>query len=186
MDPLIVSVTGAHSGIGKTTLCTILLKEFRGFGAIKFTKTPFAASLTEDINILKKTGKDTALFLESGAEKVIWLQSPYEGLQNIMEHAISKMTRFSRVIVEGNSPVDFLNPHLVVFIIGTEGYLKPSAEKVLKKADIIIINSEQKTHIPDFLIPLIRKNAAVFRIDLKKRLGELNEFLFSVKERINR
>lgn len=184
--PLIISVTGAHSKVGKTTLCSILLKELKGFGAIKFTKTPLYSSLTEDPEILKQNGKDTALFLESGAEKVIWVRSPYDGLGNTLETAVGRLIDCRGIIVEGNSPVDFLNPHLVVFIIGADGRLKSSAEKAAKKAGIVIINSKKKAEKPGSLTPLIRKNAKVFRIDLTERKGEMNEFLSSVKEKINR
>ena len=89
--PKIISVTGAHSMVGKTTLCSILINEFRGFGAIKFTKTPLYASLTDDIKILNQKGKDTGIFLESGAERVIWIQSPYYELENILKTALGKM-----------------------------------------------------------------------------------------------
>src|SRR3989338_4069034 len=122
--PKIISVTGAHSRVGKTTLCSILLNEFKGFGAIKFTKTPehrqtevkkirssedknFSTSqlpnfpsskvtnseLIEDLNILNQKGKDTAIFLESGAERVIWIQSPYYELENILKTALGKIDR---------------------------------------------------------------------------------------------
>lgn len=182
----IVSVTGAHSKVGKTSLCSILLKEFKSLGAIKFTKTSLYTSLIEDINILNQRGKDTAIFLESGAKKVVWIQSPYNELEKILQIAISKMIDLKGVIVEGNSPVDFLNPHLVIFITELKEQLKPSAIKVGEKADIVIINSKKQSKEHDFLAPTIRKNAKVFWIDLKERKGELEEFLSFVKERINR
>lgn len=182
----IISVTGAHSKVGKTTLCSILLKELKDLGAIKFTKTSLYTSLIEDINILNQRGKDTALFLESGAERVVWVQSPYNELKNVLEIAISKMVDLKGVIVEGNSPVDFLNPHLVIFITEPKGQLKPSAIKVGKKADIVIINSKKQTKEPNFLTPIIQKNTKVFWIDLRERKGELEEFLSFVKEKISR
>jgi molybdopterin-guanine dinucleotide biosynthesis protein len=72
----IISVTGAHSGVGKTTLCAILLNRLAGFGAIKFTKTDMFTSISEDPETILKHGKDTAIMSEAGAEKVIWIQSP--------------------------------------------------------------------------------------------------------------
>lgn len=183
--PKIISVTGAHSRVGKTTLCSILLNEFKGFGAIKFTKTPLYASLTDDINILNQKGKDTAIFLESGAERVIWIQSPYYKLENILKTALGKMADLEGVVIEGNSPVDFLNPHLIIFIIGVDGEIKPSALEVSKKADIIIINSEKHVKELSFLSTVGRKGAKVFYINLLNRKGELDEFLCFVKEKIN-
>ena len=183
--PKIISVTGAHSRVGKTTLCSILLNEFKGFGAIKFTKTPLYASLTDDINILNQKGKDTAIFLESGAERVIWIQSPYYELENILKTALGKMADLEGVVIEGNSPVDFLNPHLIIFIIGVDGEIKPSALEVSKKADIIIINSEKHVKELSFLSTVGRKGAKVFYINLLNRKGELDKFLCFVKEKIN-
>lgn len=183
--PKIISVTGAHSRVGKTTLCSILLNEFKGFGAIKFTKTPLYASLTDDINILNQKGKDTAIFLESGAERVIWIQSPYYELENILKTALGRMADLEGIVIEGNSPVDFLNPHLIIFIIGVDGEIKPSALKVSKKADIIIINSEKHVKELSFLSTVGRKGAKVFYINLLNRKGELDKFLCFVKEKIN-
>ena len=44
----IISVTGAHSGVGKTTLCSILFENLNGFGGIKFTKTSLYTSVIDD------------------------------------------------------------------------------------------------------------------------------------------
>ena len=183
-SPKIISVTGAYSGVGKTTVCSILLKELKGFGAIKVTKTPLYTSLVEGIKMLEKKGKDTAIFLESGAERVLWIQSPYNELESVLNAALSRIADIKGVIIEGNSPVDFLNPHLVVFIIGEKGKIKPSAFKICKKADAIIINSEKQTTHRAFL-EKCPGAVKVFRIDLLKKKGEINEFLFFVKERIS-
>ncbi len=185
MKPSIISVTGAHSKVGKTTTCSILLKELKGFGAIKFTKTSLYTSINEDLAILSEKGKDTAKYLESGAERVVWIKSSYSELGNALEVAFGKLADLKGVIVEGNSPVDFLNPHLVVFIVGPQGQLKTSAVKTGAKADIVIINSKKQAKKSDFLAPMIQKNAKVFWIDLKEMKGELNEFLSFIKERIN-
>lgn len=182
----VISVTGAHSKVGKTTLCSILLKELNGFGAIKFTKTSLYASVVEDINILKQKGKDTSLFLESGAERVLWVQSPYNELENVLEIAISKMIDLKGVIVEGNSPVDFLNPYLVIFIIGTKEECKPSAVEIIGKADIVIVNSEKQAKQHTFSSEICRKDAKVFRIDLIKMKGEIDGLISFVKERVGR
>jgi hypothetical protein len=88
------------------------------------------------------------------------------------------------VVIEGNSPVDFLNPHLVIFVVGQDGQIKPSAMRVSKKADIIIINSEKQTKNPHFLTPLLRENTKVFFIDLIKRKGEIDKFISYIKKYI--
>ncbi len=181
----VISVTGAHSGVGKTTLCSILLRELKGFGAIKFTRTPLYSSLIDDTAVLNQKGKDTARFLASGAERVLWIQSPYDQLEDLLKIAIDKMAELKGVIIEGNSPVDFLNPCLVLFIIGADGEIKPSARKAGEKADSILINSAQQVKEPEVLTPVKQKNVTVFRIDLIKRKGDINEFLSFCKKRID-
>lgn len=179
----IVSVTGAHSGVGKTTLCSILLKNLKGFGAIKFTKTPLYTSVVDDEKILSEPGKDTAIYLASGAEKVVWIQSPGgDELEDALHIALIKMAGLNGVIIEGNSPLDFLVPRIVVFISDQEGQVKPSAEKASRKADIIIINSEQ--HDKDTIFPsqIVQGGAKVFRIDLSNKKGEIDKFLAYVRQ----
>ena len=223
VKPFIISVTGAHSRVGKTTLCSILLKELKGFGAIKFTKKPQTIDyrpqntkhplphppplrgrvgvggrtpnslLVDDVNILNQKGKDTALFLEAGARRVFWIQSPYNGLEYLLKVAISRMRDLQGVIIEGNSPVDFITPSLIIFIIREKGEIKPSAIKISEKADIVIINSEKriserirtKKKIPSLSVEG-RKGKKVFWIDLIRKKGEIDEFLYFVKERINK
>jgi molybdopterin-guanine dinucleotide biosynthesis protein len=180
----IISITGAHSRVGKTTLCSLLLKELKGFGAIKFTKTTFYTSLVNDPEMLGQKGKDTAIMSESGAERVLWVLSPRQRLKEVLKIAMSKMSGLKGVIIEGNSPVDFLNPHLVIFIIGQEGYIKPSALKVSKRADILVINSKKRVKKLSLFTPILGDNTKVFWIDLIKKKGEINEFLSFVKERI--
>jgi molybdopterin-guanine dinucleotide biosynthesis protein len=184
--PIIISVTGAHSGVGKTALCSILLKELKGFGAIKFTKTSVFASIVDDVDVLNQKGKDTAIFLESGAQRVLWVQSPYHELKSLLNIAINKMRDLKGIVIEGNSPVDFLNPHLIIFVIELNGEVKPSAIKVSKKADIIIINSEKRLGDHPFLSTIKHKGIRVFWIDLLRRRGELDEFLCFVKEKVSK
>jgi len=213
LRPFIISVTGAHSRVGKTTLCSILLKELKGFGAIKYTKTPKMTAeergtkderrrardekspntelltpslLIDDIGILNQKGKDTAIFLESSAERVFWIQSPYNELEHLLEIAISRMKGIKGVIIEGNSPVDFVTPSLIIFITGAEGEIKPSAVKVSKRADIVIINSKERIKRLPSLPMVSRKGKKVFWIDLMRKKGEIDEFLRFVKERINK
>ncbi len=177
---MIISVAGAHSGVGKTTMCAILLKEFKGFGAIKFTKTDLYTSVVDDIKTLNQHGKDTAIMLKAGAERVVWVQSPYDALQDALDLALDKLSGINDIIVEGNSPVDFLSPDLVIFVID-KGEIKPPAYGVIKKADIIVVNSKDKEKVS---IPGIKDHTKVFWIDLKNKRGETDEFLTFIKGRI--
>lgn len=182
---LIISVTGSHSGVGKTTLCSILLGEFKGFGAVKFTKTRRYTSIIDDVKVLSQPDKDTAILLESGAERVIWVKSPVDSLREVLPIALSRMSDLKGIIVEGNSPVDFLNPDLVIFITDIGGETKPSALRVREKADIFIINSKESEICSEkVVLHSAGEKIATFWIDLQDKKGEINEFLSFTKERI--
>ncbi|NOZ67944.1 MAG: hypothetical protein GXP46_01540, partial [Deferribacteres bacterium] len=142
-------MTGAHSRVGKTTLCSILLENLEGFGAVKFTRTRVYTSVTDDPATIMQKDKDTALMSGAGAAKVVWVRSPGgRELQDALNIAMGRMQGLRGVIVEGNSPVDFLNPHLLIFITGKDGQIKPSALKLPGMADILIINSDKKMQRP--------------------------------------
>ncbi len=182
----IISVTGACSNVGKTTLCSILLKELKGFGAVKFSKTEMYTSIIDDLEMLNQKGKDTAVMLEAGAEKVVWIKSPREGLKVALDIAFSKLGGLKGVVVEGNSPVDFLNPSLVIFIINPDGEIKPSAVEVCKRAEIVIINSDKDIQGPGFSTAIFPEHAVFFRINLKNKEGEIGKFVSHVKRKIIR
>lgn len=179
----IISVTGAHSGAGKTTLCSILFANLKGFGGIKFTRTSLYTSVVMDERILNEEGTDTAAFINSGAERVVWLQSPGgDDLENALRVALSKMSGLKGVIIEGNSPLFHLNPFLVIFIISDSGEIKTSGIEACKKADIVIVNSEIQTKNLSFSAYELKEHAKIFRIDLKNRKGEIDKFLAYVRE----
>ncbi len=184
--PFIISVTGARSGIGKTTVCTILLKEFREFGAVKFTKTLGTTSLTDDPGILGEKGKDTSRLLAAGARRVVWIRSSYNDLAHVLDKAMEKMQCLRGIVVEGNSPVDFLNPDLIIFTIGSDGKIKPSAVNVSRKADIVIVNAPGKPGKPSFLSGKVHPKSKVFWIDFVENTGETDEFISLVRKRVNK
>jgi len=175
----IISVTGAHSKVGKTTLCSILLENLKGFGAIKFTKTLLYTSVTDDPDVIMQKDKDTAIMSRSGAEKVVWVRSSGGDLEDDLHLAMSRMDGLNGVVVEGNSPANCLNPDLIIFIVGEDGQIKPSARETSEKADIIVLNSPGNMKGPS-----LQKNALTFRIDLIKKQGEIDKFIAYIKKYI--
>ena len=137
-------------------------------------------TISDDPETLLQKDKDTAIMSEAGAKKVVWIQSTYDGLEDALNIASLKMEGLNGMVVEGNSPVDFINPHLIVFIMQPDGQIKESAEKVSKKADIVVINSVTK---PEDLNPLVSEikfnneaGKAIFWIDLLNHKGEIDKF----------
>jgi len=120
-----------------------------GWGAIKYTKTAIYSSITDTPDILTQENKDTARLLKAGAENVLWVQSPAEGLKEVMPLAVTGLLHLSGIIIEGNSAIEFLKPDVVIFIVGRDaGTLKKSAVKILDMADIILFEEEPSVKLP--------------------------------------
>lgn len=107
------------------------------WGAIKFTKTAFYVSVSDDRSVLHEKGKDTGKMLEAGAEDVVWVQSPAEQLPEVLPMAVDRLSHLDGIIIEGNSAIEFLKPDIVIFL-GGSAEIKPSAHSILKQADILI------------------------------------------------
>jgi len=157
LRPVIIGIGGAHSGAGKTTYASLILNRLKGWGAIKYTKTSLYCSLVEDIKVLSEKGKDTKRLLDAGAEKVLWVQSSFSELEEVLPMAVEMLSHLKGVLVEGNSAIEILEPDIVIFVSGIEGKIKKGAEKILKMADVVIFEKKPPQGIP--------KNAKRFRRD---------------------
>ncbi|MEC4684288.1 MAG: hypothetical protein VST71_00955 [Nitrospirota bacterium] len=111
------------------------------WGAIKHTKTAFYTSVSR--NPEAPEDKDTSRLRLSGAGDVLWVQSPEAGLEETIEMAVNMLAHCEGIVVEGNAPIEFLSPDIVIFVFGKDtGRLKPSALRILKKSDIVIYQDE--------------------------------------------
>jgi molybdopterin-guanine dinucleotide biosynthesis protein len=149
MKPIIIGIGGGHSGAGKTTIACEILKKVKGWGAIKFTKTSFYSSITDDQEVLSEKGKDTGRLLEAGAEKVVWVQSSGDELAETASMVVQMLSNLPGIVVEGNSMIEALTPDIVVFVAGSRERFKPGAERVLGMADIFITDEEPLSEIPE-------------------------------------
>jgi LAO/AO transport system kinase len=139
MRPFIIGIGGAHSGAGKTTYASLLLQHLKGWGAIKYTKTALYVSMIDDLATLSEDGKDTKRFLEAGAERVLWVQSPPSGLGEVLPLAVERLSDLRGIIVEGNSAIEFLRPDIILFIFGSDSSkIKESAKRLLEKAHAVV------------------------------------------------
>src|SRR3972149_7519078 len=121
----IISITGTASGVGKTTVAQFLLRHFTGLSALKITTKhegncprhsdcdlcetmvqPYKISV--DPLEINQQGKDTSIFKNSGARKVVWLQTHSEFLETGIANALTYFNDNDIVVVEGNS---FLHTH---------------------------------------------------------------------------
>lgn len=139
----VITVSGAHKGVGKTMLTEILLRNLPGFAAIKITMTDLHTSVSSDEEELMVPEKDTCRMKQSGAEKVVWVKSTEKSLPEAMEHALSLTGNSKEVLIEGNSILKYINPTIAFFVIdSTMRQMKPSRISALKKADFCVVNQK--------------------------------------------
>ncbi len=138
MHPFIIGIAGAYSGAGKTTVACEILKRFKGWGAIKYTKTSLYSSITGDPEILREEGKDTRKMMDAGAEQVLWVQAPSGELEKVILQAVEMLSHLEGIIIEGNSAVNAVKSDIALFVSGSPDLLKNDAERFLDTADIVL------------------------------------------------
>ncbi|MGM0603451.1 MAG: hypothetical protein ACQESS_09070 [Bacillota bacterium] len=152
----IVGVGGSTSKAGKTTLISLMLEDSRYKTAV--IKTSIDNSLKQykiitDRKIIHQKGTDTARFIESGADRVVLLKSPASQIPeafNIVENLIGKV---ERLLIEGNTLNNFLNPDLIFYLDNSEEEEKESARIIKNRAHIVIssnilLQSRKLTELP--------------------------------------
>jgi|SRR3989338_4690411 len=156
--PKIITVSGAHSGVGKTALIEQLLKDLKGWSALKVTVShngscpkgkPCGAcdklgskfSIVSDKGSIEEGRKDTQRFKAAGALKVFWLKARPEGLRRGLNEALYRLKDAKGVIIEGTSVLEYIRPDLAILVKNKGSVLKPSAVRALKKIDLIWTNS---------------------------------------------
>ena len=147
MRPLIIGIGGAHSNVGKTTIACQILRRLSGWGAIKCTKTSFYSSIVDSPETLQQENKDTSRLMKAGAQDVLWVQSPAEGLQEVLQAAIDRLSHVAGIVIEGNSAIEALKPDIVIFISGNRR-IKRGAEKILRMADAVIFDKDLPKETP--------------------------------------
>lgn len=138
----IITISGAHKGVGKTALACQILKSLKGFGAIKTTVSKKNISVTAKEKAVSTPGKDTALLKEAGAEKVVLVSSPRKDLDWALKVALDMVSGCKGVIIEGTSVLDYIKPDIAILIKEKGKKTKESAKKVLKKVDLVISSAE--------------------------------------------
>lgn len=152
----IITVSGAHSGVGKTSLIEGLLKSLKGWGALKVTVThrerecpvrkgchtcdelDSGFSIISSKEIIETQGKDTARFKLAGARKVLWLKSKPEALKDSLKKAVTLFKKAKGLIIESNSALKYIKPDLALFVKNKNSLLKPSAREIINKIDLTV------------------------------------------------
>lgn len=140
-----IGIAGAHSGCGKTTAACMLLRELRGWGAIKCTREGLYASVIDEPSVLAESGKDTARMLDAGAGEALWVRASAEEMAEALDVALPRMAHLAGVIVEGNRGVEVLNPDIVIFVMGSGGLsgVKQGTGVLLDRAQVLLYDGAE-------------------------------------------
>jgi len=158
----LISVAGACSRSGKTTLAVTLLRALPAGGvAVKFTTTddvfercprgtpcvvcgidvPYR--IIEDPRVSSEAGTDTARLAEAGATRVLWTIAKQSAIVEAWAAVQARLARESVVVMEGSTIVDLSRPDLVLFVAHPflcPSRWKPTTARLLQRADTVIVN----------------------------------------------
>ena len=128
-----ITVSGFHSNIGKTLLSQHLLGLLKNTAAIKMTTTDFETFITDKEDVIMVKGKDTWRLKNSGASKVVWINSTEQNTLDSFKTSLRLVANYRIILIEGNSILKYLNPDLSFFICDAKilGYanVKPSSRQ---------------------------------------------------------
>ena len=192
-DKKVITVSGSHKGVGKTSLSQVLLAHLPRYTAIKITMTGKNTGVYEDNAHLMVPGTDTFRMKQSGAEKVFWIRATDDQIVDLMKQVLGRVGDISGLLIEGNTVLRHLKPTLSCFVTtATLDSMKPSRIHALENADICVLNQRDGSITRDALQPkleAINPSIALFSFSLLEgadtNTPECDGFLKFVGERLN-
>jgi hypothetical protein len=207
----LVSVSGAASRAGKTSLAVGLLRSLPASSAVavKFTTTedvfercprgtpcvvcdidvPYR--IVEDPRVLDEPGTDTARLRAAGARRVIWAISRASAIRAAWARVAGMAGREGLVVMEGSTIVDVAAPDLLVFV--AHPFLQPARWKatsaaLIARADAVVVNrpaGETREPAPAVRAALLRARG---RDDLRVAdvLRPLGDWAPDLRDRLHR
>ncbi len=158
----IITVSGTHSGVGKTSFIEGLLKQLKGWSCLKVTVMHKGANcpirrncgacdkldskfcIVTDEKILSEKGKDTHRYKKAGAKQVFWLKAQTkDGLKQGLKKAMTMFTKSNGLIVEGTSVLKYLDPDLAVLIVRKGLPWKDSAKEIFAGGRCKVFTNER-------------------------------------------
>jgi hypothetical protein len=172
---ILIGSTGRNSG--KTYLAEKLIRRFNGtpLTVLKITGVDIrngtcprggqgcgACTLDGDFCLVEElsTGgtKDTSLLLAAGAKRVFWLRCLRFALGSGFAAFLERLDGGGPIICESNSLREAVTPAFFIMIRDPSGKeIKPSAKKVLEKADFILQSPISEENFEELLKALSKK-----------------------------
>jgi hypothetical protein len=157
-QPVVVSVSGFTSEVGKTTLMCDLLGAFPGWKAIKVTRGHYrscgkdpqvccVSDLLSDEPVIRSgrpstysPGKDTGLYWDAGAANVHWAIVTDQQVESGVHEALRRV-QGPGVFIEGNSLLDFISVDFGIMVASTSSNkIKSSARRAVGHASALYLN----------------------------------------------
>ena len=133
----IIAVVGTGSGCGKTTVACRILQAIPGLGAVKISPRDGASLVEWGAG---RPGKDTDLYVRSGAVPVARIIGPRESVAASWAAISSAFKDRPGVVIEGASALDLPGARLVIFIAGaaSEAGREHHNRALALKADVLM------------------------------------------------
>ena len=78
---------------------------------------------------------------------MLWLKTKPEALERGIRKALALLKEAKGLIIESNSALKYLQPDLAIFVKNEDSVLKPGAEEIFNKADLVITNGKTNRQI---------------------------------------
>jgi hypothetical protein len=147
----ILLVSGSGQNVGKTSFIRRIIAQnaAQKIAAIKITPhfhEPTSGLIpihvTENYRVFEETdltsGKDSSLFLQAGAERVFYIQTTDEYLEEAFNRISEKLDPEQPVIIESAALRKILKPSVYLFLQNKFEAIKASALEMQKLADTIV------------------------------------------------
>jgi molybdopterin-guanine dinucleotide biosynthesis protein len=164
-----IVVIGGHSrNIGKTSVVASLIARLEQYRWTAFKITQYGHGFctangepcdcqTDDHTLAvseersRTSGTDTARFLDSGAQRSIWVRTRQGMLAAAMPRIHKELATAENAIIESNSILQFLKPDLYLTVLdaGTADF-KNSARLFLDRADAVLIRATGRGLVPQW------------------------------------
>ena len=161
----IIAVVGTGSGCGKTTVACRLLRAIPGLGAVKISPREGESRVEWGAG---EPGKDTDLYVGSGAVRVARIIGPRDAVVSKWELIKDQFKGCTGVVIEGASALGLPEERYVVFVVGdTQNDERDERSREIAAHSAVIIN--RSSHNDDnMLIDKIRVFLSAPANELKK------------------
>ena len=133
----IIAVVGTGSGCGKTTAACRILQAVPGLGAVKISPREGPSRIDWGAG---EPGKDTDLFVGSGAVNVARIIGPRSAVGPAWEQIKDQFEACRGVVMEGASSLSLPGEKYVVFVVGDpEGQPREDRNRAIAAVSNIII-----------------------------------------------